>query len=354
MKKINLRFVISLILMVVVSCDEPDTVVTNIVHTDGSVTRKIVMRSTKNKFEKSDIQVPFDNTWTVTDSLEIGVNGDTTWVRRAEKLFKNADEISSAYRHDSSINGKMPRYAAFNKKFRWFNTEYRFSEVVEKLLDSGYPVSNFLNREELAYYYLPDYIKFNKENGADSIKYRILADSVKKNADVWVIRNIASLWIEEFVRLTGPGAGPELSTEALKSREDEFAEVINENQEEFDSLWTSGALLRKFIGETNAVKFKTEADSAVSIALTRILVDYKDYSLKIKMPGKLIATNGYIDSTRNILWPVKSDYYLTDRYEMWAESKTPNVWAWVVSGIFLVFVLAGIVIKKIIPPVRRD
>ncbi len=35
-----------------VSCDEPETVVTNIVHPDGSVTRKIEMRNSKNKFEK--------------------------------------------------------------------------------------------------------------------------------------------------------------------------------------------------------------------------------------------------------------------------------------------------------------
>ena len=354
MKRIYFRINLLLIIMLVVSCDEPDTVVTNIVHPDGSVTRKIVMRNTKNKFEKSELQVPFDSTWNVTDSLEISAKGDTSWVKRAEKFFKNIDEINSAYKKDSSINGKMPRYAAFYRKFRWFNTEYRFSEVVEKLLVSGYPVSNFLNSEELAHYYLPDYIKFNKENGADSIKYRILADSVKKKVDVWVMKNIASLWIEEFARLTGHQAGPELSTEALKSREDEFAEIINENQEKFDSLWDNGILLKKFIGEGNAIKFKTEADSAVSLALSRILVDYKDYSLKIIMPGKLIATNGYIDSSRNILWPVKSDYYLTDRYEMWAESRTPNIWAWFVSGIFLVFVIAGIVIKKLIPPVGRD
>ena len=44
MKKINLRLIVLLLLMVVVSCDEPETVVTNIVHPDGSVTRKIEMR----------------------------------------------------------------------------------------------------------------------------------------------------------------------------------------------------------------------------------------------------------------------------------------------------------------------
>jgi hypothetical protein len=32
---------------------------------------------------------------------------------------------------------------------------------------------------------------------------------------------------------------------------------------------------------------------------------------------------------------------------MWAESKEPNKWAWIVSGIFLLFVLAGIIFKSI-------
>jgi hypothetical protein len=339
-------------LIPVSSCDEPDTVVTNVVHPDGSVTRKILMRNTKNKFEKPDLQVPFDNTWTITDSLEVSAKGDSTWLKEAVKLFKNVDEINSAYKKDSSVNGKMSRYAVFNKKFRWFNTVYRFSENVDRLLLTGYPLSEFLNKEELVHYYLPDYMKFNKENGADSVRYRILADSIKKDVDIWVMKNIVSLWIEKFAILTGPNSRPELSAGTLKSKEDEFVEIINENQEKFDSLWEKGVLLTKLIGEENAKKYKTEADSAVSIALSTFLVDYKDYSLKIIMPGKLIATNGYIDSTKNILWPVKSDYYLTDQYEMWAESRTPNIWVWIVSVLFLLFVSAGIIMKK--SPVRRS
>jgi hypothetical protein len=346
MKRIKIRIILLLVLMVVVSCDEPETVVTNIIHQDGSVTRKIVMRNTKNKFEKSDLQVPFDNTWTVTDSLEVSGNCDTTWIKRAEKLFKTVGEINLIYQNDSSVNGKMPRHASLDKRFRWFNTEYRFSEIIDKQILSGYSVRNFLNDEELAHYYSPDYIKYNKENGADSIKYKALADSIEEKTENWVMKNAASLWIEEFIRLTGPEAVPEISLEALKPRVNEFAEVIKENQDKFDSLWSNGILLKKFIGEADAIKFKTEADSAVSIVISRFLVDFRDYSVRIVMPGKLIATNGYLDSTRNLLWPVKSDFFITDQYEMWAESKTTNVWAWIVSVIFLAFVLTGITIKR--------
>ncbi|MBK7710125.1 MAG: hypothetical protein IPJ37_03550 [Bacteroidales bacterium] len=75
MKRISIRSIVLLMLMVVVSCDEPDTIVTNIVHPDGSVTRKIVMRYGNKGLKKSDIQVPFDNTWEITDSLEVGAKG---------------------------------------------------------------------------------------------------------------------------------------------------------------------------------------------------------------------------------------------------------------------------------------
>jgi hypothetical protein len=346
MKRIRFRLIAPLIMLIVFSCDEPVTVVTNTVHADGSVTRKIEMRNSKNKFEKADLQAPFDSTWNVKDSIEVGLKKDTTWIKRAEKHFKNVEEINIAYNNDSSVNGKIPRHASFSKKFQWFNTVYRFSEVINKQLSSGYPVGDFLNNEELTYFYSPDYFKYSKEKGTDSVRYKMLEDSIKIKTDNWLIKNVASLWIEEFSRLTGAKAGPELSMAVLKSRTDDFCKIINENQDKFDSLWAKGVLLKKFIGEADAIKFKTEADSAVSVSLGKIFIDFKDYSVRIVMPGKLFATNGYSDSTRNLLWPVKSDFFVTDQYEMWAESRTPNIWAWVLSGLFLLFVTTGIVLKR--------
>ncbi len=66
----------------------------------------------------SELQVPFDNTWTITDSLEVNGKGDTTWIKRAEKLFKNVGEINSAYQNDTSINGKMATKGRFFKKIQ--------------------------------------------------------------------------------------------------------------------------------------------------------------------------------------------------------------------------------------------
>lgn len=347
MKRKSTRLIVLLILMIVTSCDEPETVVTNYVHTDGSVTRKIEMRSSKNKFEISDIQVPIDSTWSVKDTCEINRKGDTTWIRRAAKLFNSVDEINLSYRNDSGANREISRNAAFRKKFKWFNTEYSFSEKIDKKLSFGYPAKNFLNKEELLYFYSPDRMKAEKENGPDSLKFRALSESVRFNTDNWTYKNVVSMWISEFVRLTGKKSGSDLSMDSLKSHEDQFVALIRNNEKTFDSLWANGFFLKEFIGEANALKYKTEADSALSVVTRNYFINFKDYLVRIAMPGKLIGTNGFADSSELLLWPVKADYFLTEPYEMWALSRIPNRWAWIVSGLFLVFVLTGVTMRII-------
>jgi hypothetical protein len=345
MKSKSFKLILSFILMMVVSCEEPETVVTNYVHPDGSVTRKIEMRNSKNKFEISDIQVPFDSTWAVKDSIEINVKGDTTWIRTAMKLFKNMDEINSAYKKDIGANKEISRNVYFRKKFKWFNTEYRFSEIIDKKLSYGYPVEDFLNNVELAYFYLPENVKQEKEKGVDSLKYRALSDSVNLKTDYWTYKNLVAMWIGEFSKLTERKPDNTISIDSLKAHEDEFVSLVKSNEKNFDSLWTNGILLKKYIGEENAIKYKTEADTAISVVTRDFFIDFKDYSIRIVMPGKLIGTNGFIDNTGLLSWPVKYDYFLTEPYEMWALSKIPNGWAWIVSGLFILFVLTGVIVR---------
>lgn len=352
MKKRAFKLIVTLIILLVVSCNEPETVVTNYVHPDGSVLRSIVMRSPNNKAEErfalTDLQVPFDSTWTVKDSVELSSNKeDSVWVRRAEKLFKNVDELNLSYKNDSGPNRIFSRETGFKKCFKWFNTEYRFSERIDKELSFGYPINSFLNSEELLYFYSPESLKSDKENGTDSLKYKALSDSISHKTDKWTTKNMVSEWIGEFSTLTKGKTNEDMSFQSLKSREDEFVTIVEKNDKQFDSLWKYGILLKKFIGEANAFKYKSEADSAVALTSNKLSAEIRDYSVRIVMPGKLIGTNGFIDSSQVLLWPVKADYFMTEPYEMWAESKVTNMWAWIVSGVFLIFVLTGVIVRII-------
>lgn len=347
MKRKSLKAIFALILAMITSCDEPETVVTDVVHADGSVIRKIEMRNLENKFETSKIQVPFDSTWIVKDSLEIDNKGDTTWVKRAEKLFLNVDEINLAYKADSGSNKAVSRHAEFKKSFKWFNTEYRFSEVIDKTLSYGYPVNQFLNEEELKWFYSPENINSEKKNSADSIKFKAFEDTVLVKTEKWENKCLASEWINVFAGLLEQKPEISLTRQSLMTREDELVRLLVTNEEKFDSLWAAGELLGKVIGEEDALKYKAEADSALNMVTELYFVDFSNYTQRIAMPGKVIGTNGVTDSAMMMLWPVKSEYFLTRPYEMWAVSKEPNRWTWLVSGLFILFVAGGIIFRAI-------
>lgn len=345
MKNKSLKLVISFFLVVISSCDEPETVVTDIVHTDGSVTRKIEMKNMENKFKISHIQVPFDSTWIVRDTLEISEKGDTTWVKRAEKFFKSTDELNRVYVADSGSNREVLRRTEFKKRFRWFNTEFRFAEIVDKELFYGYPVSDFLNKEELLYFYSPDDVNSNLEHGPDSLKIKALKDTIDRKTERWLYKSLVSGWIGEFSKLISGKTGDEVSFNSLKAREDELVRIAESHSGKFDSLWKNGTVMREFIGESNSTKYKTEADSALNLVTKALWVDFRTYTQRISMPGTIIGTNGFLDSLKVVQWPVKSDYFLTQPYEMWAESKVPNIWAWILSGVLLLFVLTGVIFR---------
>jgi len=135
--------------------------------------------------------------------------------------------------------------------------------------------------------------------------------------------------------------------DTLKAREDEFVNLVEENAEKFDNLWSNGIILKEFIGEENSLKYSEEADSADGIVSNYFRIDFKDYSMRIAMPGKLTGTNGFIDSNKILSWPVQSSFFLTEPYEMRAESRIPNRWAWIISGLFLIFVITGLIIRTL-------
>lgn len=341
----SIRKIFVMLLFISVSCDEPETLVTNIINRDGSVTRRIEMRNIKNDFSPGKIQVPYDSTWNVKDTIELNDKGDTTWVRTAEKLFNNADDINILYSEDQGSNKKASRQISFSRKFNWFNTSFRFSEKVASDLKYGYPLEDYLNEEELQYFYSPSSLNDDRMIGPDSLKYKALSDTIDKKTEKWMINSLISEWIGLFGQLA-VNRGDDSVAAALRSKEKEIQRLYYQNSEKFDSLVESGALLGNLIGKVNAERFRSEADSALSMT-DESWLNFADYTVQAVLPGKLTGTNGFSNSRKVLLWPVRGELFMTQDYEMWAESVVQNVWAWVITGLFLIFVLAGVVIRVI-------
>lgn len=322
----------------------PEVIVTNTVHVDGSITRRVEIRNTEDEFSKDFYLVPIDSSWSIVHSTEVSEDGDTTWVMMAEKFFANAELINSDYAAADGMNSYMERTASFRKRFRWFNTHFIFSERVEKFIDDGHPMASFLNSEEMDFIRLPGSVAYELLSGQDSLRYRAMTERTDSVMNVWMEQGFIRSWMASSTRLLTSAGADSALTNSFSSREGELLEKFSfdfDTDSQIDSLM--GVLFQK---ETEA-GYKPLLDS-VWLDLEKKLerwLEAQAYTVQTKMPGKLTGGNGFFTQTGEVAWPVKSELYLFDDYEMRAESQVANRWAWVVSLIFIVVVLSGFIYR---------
>jgi len=330
-------------MMIISSCDRPDALVINIVREDGSLTRKIILTHSKNEFDLDDCQVPVDSTWNITREYDVSGKGDTTYTLTASRDFNSVRELNLLYDSYGGVNGGMNRKAEFRKKFRWFNTHYYFNEHVDKAIE-GIKPENYFSTEELNYFYMPEKLVELAKEGPDSVRIKeTVLNPLEDKTEKWIGASLARAYVNKLVDTVRANPEIQIDTGSLRSREDEItASLLFDDMEDrqfIDSLLGPGFYEgHKELNDTLVSELEEEFLVALETA---------SYLLQTMMPGELIATNGYIDEDANILWELKAEHILSSDYNMWAESRVRNTWAWILTGIFLVFVISGFVIRNL-------
>jgi hypothetical protein len=339
-----LRALLLFCLVLLCSC-KYKTHVINTVHKDGSVSRKVVMWNKSDYFEPQYFAVPIDSTWKMEITSQVNEGKDTVWILTAEKNFRSVEELNRAYEYDLGGNRGLKREAYFSKRFMWFTTVYRFSEKIDRAFPVSCPMSDFLTAGEIDYYRLPGNVRNDLESGPDSTLYKTRRDSINAKLDHWEWTCEFRQWTEIFYSLYGNHPDLHISKEEMKENIPRMIEYILE-KEDADSLF------KDVLGEEFAHTFKNEIDHSVSILeeMDNNYTSGRDYDLEIRMPGRIIASNGSAvtdpgaGNAGGILWTVRGRYCLTQDFEMWTESRVNNYYIWLITGLFILFVAGGFII----------
>jgi hypothetical protein len=327
--------------LVLWGCDGPETVVTNYVHADGSVTRRVEMRSTEEVVEPESCKVPVDSTWITVTSMEVSDKGDTTWVIVAEKTFPCADSINAAYSSGKDMNFMAKRAAFFYKSFRWFSTVYTFTEKIERLIPYGYPINDYLVGEGREFFLLPQSVADELMKGQDSSKYLIASDSAGHQIDRWVTASLLSGWFSEAALLLNEAGADSVEIADFCNKEKE----VLESGDDFMSL---DSILPVVLGKDFTSEYTAIFDSAENKIEKdlEVFMSFEGYTMKTMMPGKLIGGNGYFTNSGEVAWPVKPELFLCEDYLMQAESRIINVPVCILSGLFVILVVAGYAYRR--------
>lgn len=364
--KSKIKICLTVLLMTFLWSCNYKTHVINTVHEDGSVTRTVIIKTDKNVFNPDDFRVPIDSTWQTDTTLEVGSANDTTWVFTAEKHFESVEGINLEYQNDKGSNSHLNRRADFDRKFRWFTTVFRFSETIDRILTVNCPMEEFFNEEEMKYIYLPESVQEELKNGPDSLVYKTLSDSIDDKAENWMWTCFYREWVETFFTIYGENPDLPMTREEMLSLESKVVEFIKKGEEEKmhetekvikgDSTDTEEDDVSKVVtgvfGPDFYRDYRTEIDSVMAVMeeISEKVWSAQKYDMEIKMPGIITGTNGYSSviadstSTVGIIWTVDANYFFSQTFEMWVESRINNYWAWIASGIFILFVLTGLIL----------
>lgn len=349
MKTINLYITLCLLsLLGLNSCNIHTYKMTTKVNKNGLIHREIlaVADSAYLAGDKSSNPYMFalDDSW-----KEEKIDEDKFNVK-ISKDFRNFNEVSAKKNLDLLANPKE----SLSKKFRWFYSYYTYNAVYSSFNDK-IPVSidKYMTDEEQKMWFQGDFTAYGGMNG---IELKDELDNVEDSFWKWYADNMYEMNYKAFEDVLKKQSSPFLSKitiakDSIFKKNVEFIKKNDLTPVEFSTLlnkhFNTNYFATFYEENKNSIDTLYKENSASMEVLNSLFENVIIYQLI--MPGKLITTNAPTYNTDTLVWNVDVARILTDDFELYAESKQVNTWAFIITGLLIiaaVFSVAKILRKK--------
>ena len=350
MKLYRLFFIGVIALLPLLSgCPEKDRVTTKI-NADGSG-----IRSTGNINPKEykgidsithDLLIPVDESW------ELQQENDSTAL--LVKEFESVEDLNKLFETDRSTMSIYDRKIEFEKQFRWFHTNIIYREIYGGLFQD-IPLENYLSEAEIAYFKsgLGEEDPLMKHMNKDAMD--LLDENIEMRLGLWIHDQLLHRGYRQVLEIMDSMNLRDELVLGVEPLEDSVVKYLDERDmrlmtfEDDQIHIVEFARIMGFIGGLDSasiekIAMKVEQNQLDEEYENMILSD--DYFNQLIMPGLLTDTNAEELKGDTLIWDVGSLKFLDADFVMFAESKVPNYWAYLVSGFVLIVAL-------IIPFIRK-
>ena len=339
------------------------------INEDGSCSREFIVLDPDSAFMNGDTSSnPFpmkiDSSWKISwKNSSSKLDGMFSpwpvknWVRSrdtsqhliltvvAHKEYATVEAMARNFRYDHSQWNNIVQQISLKKKFRFFFTFYTYREVYPKYsVLNRIPISNYLTDDEVKMFFLNN-PKFDP--GLNGAEIKEILDGMDKKKDKWLNQSI----FEEVYYILPKHLyllnKPIIDSSRFLRAKDSVYNLLKDN----DDLKSNFALMLNKYFKT---KEFTEVDSMKNFIATecdhveeRII---KPFSVEINynliMPGVILQTSSKQAHGDTLTWKVEPYRFSFTDYELMAESRVANIWAFVVSALFLIIVTGSFFIKR--------
>ena len=315
---------------------------------------------------RMDTQVMRDGSCirTVTTDDDGCLTEDEGWEVLATKdsvdFFKNKIQgvtVSRKFDRVEDMNGSpalqifgrpLKSEATLDRKFKWFYTDYTFTETFRGWEDSfNIPITDYMSQDEASFWFT-GYPELPKGITGKELDY--VAD-ISSNAEHWAFDVVWDIYFRSIAEYYGQIKNPPVDRETFLSMRDSVMKSAYEEELDFwGGTGDNNAL--KYLDRFFNTKVFTETDIPEAESYGEALwyqsvgLGCLTASYTLKMPGKVIdAGRGQVENGV-IQYGFGGDYLTVGDYTFTATSRAVNVWAFLLSGLILIIAVGSFFIKR--------
>jgi hypothetical protein len=242
------------------------------------------------------------------------------------------------------LNGtKMRSKAKLDKHFRWFYTEYTYTETFYCVGDSfKLAPTDYADKDAVSYWFTGQPNLLQGLSGAEA--YEKLGNMEPKITK-WLNDNLFKVGFDFIIANYDSITNPPVSKERFIELQDSLVHFIMEGEEDILTARPDDKLREFFHSDAYAMFFDEDNPLGEKLNkefMNRLNIFWFNLPYTLSMPGKVTdAGNGTLQPDGTILYPFTGERLIPQDYTITATSRKTNVWACVVSVLIILLALGS-------------
>ncbi|MBO4673813.1 MAG: hypothetical protein J5616_05640 [Bacteroidaceae bacterium] len=355
MRKISLYLMLLTSVVFIASCDKPNVQLHTIIHEDGRCEREVSYHTVMSKEDRDSLWGGDNVAWAQplpeclnTDAFmgsHTDVDGDTVTTTFSNS-FNTVEEMCQMT--PLNLNGsRIQSKASLEKHFRWFYTEYTYTETFISVADTfKIPVSDYADKDVVSYWFTGQPNLMQGLTGAE-VAQRI--DTMETWVDKWVNANIYQFAVEYIVGNYDSIPNPPVSKERfVELRDSIYHYIISKYGDElnfeapdcYKEFFHSDAYADFFDDETPLGKGLSDKLS------TQLNIFSFDVPYVLTMPGTVVNAGTGTIKDGVIYYPLTGERLIPGDYTITATSRVTHIWAYVVTILLILVAIGSFIYRR--------
>lgn len=348
-------------LLLFTSCYQPDVVMHTAIKGSGSdcFTREFTYSNVMSKEMRDSVwdKNRIDRSQPVPECLNLNeypIDAETTHIYEGDTVsttlksfFKDAEkmcELSPLLLNGTRLRSK----AKLEKHFRWFYTEYTYTETFFCVGDTfKLAATDYADKDVVSYWFTGEPNLVQGLSGAEASQK---LDEMEPFVNKWLNDNLFKVGFDFIVAHYDSIIEPPVSRECFVQLHDSLARHLLNGKEEIFEVEPAEAFRDFFHSDAYAMFFDDETPLGKQLNkefMNRINILWFNVPYTLTMPGKVTDTgNGTLQPDGTIFYPFTGERLIPQDYTITATSRITHIWAYIVTLLIVLLAIGSYAYRR--------